>query len=62
MQIEALDLNFLIRPNSLNFGTVRNCFMFQELFVGFDVFQTVFFVLPDLLSDFLCVVTIACSR
>ena len=35
LQIEALDLNFLIRPNSLNFGTVRNCFLLQELFVCF---------------------------
>ena len=32
---EALDLNFLIRPNSHNFGTVRNCFMLQELFAWF---------------------------
>ena len=35
LPIEALDLNFLIRPNSHNFGTVRNCFMLQELFAWF---------------------------
>ena len=39
MQIEALDLNILIRPNSHNFGTVRNCFMLQELFAWFLMFS-----------------------
>ena len=42
MQIEALDLNFLIRPNSLNFGTVRNCFMLQELIACFWSFPRPF--------------------
>ena len=32
---EALDQNFLIRPNSHSFGTIRNCFMLQELFAWF---------------------------
>ena len=32
---QALDLDFLIRPNPHNFGTVRNSFMLQELFVWF---------------------------
>ena len=35
LQIEALDLKILIRPNSHNFGTVRNYFVLQELFVWF---------------------------
>ena len=38
LKIEALDLNFLIRPNSHNSGTVRNCFMLQELFAWFCCF------------------------
>ena len=39
LQIKALELNFLIRPNSHNFGTVRNCFVLQELFVWFWCFS-----------------------
>ena len=34
----------------------------KSYLLGFDVFRTIFFVLPDLSSDFLCVVTIAYLR
>ena len=34
MRSEALDLNFLIRPNSHNFGAVRNCFRQSVLNFG----------------------------
>ena len=39
--IEALDLNFLIRPNWLNFGTVR-IFLLQQLIVCFRSFSRSF--------------------
>ena len=48
LQIKALDLNFLIRPNSLNFGTVRIFLCCKSYFLNFDVFRIVFFDLSDL--------------
>ena len=59
LQMEALDLNFLKRPNLPNFGIVRNYFMLQELITCFRSFSRSF--LRFFLHDCLCVVTIACS-
>ena len=54
LQIEALDLNFLIRPNPPNFGTVRNCLMWQELIACFRSF-------PKSFIRFFCVSAYVCN-
>ena len=44
---------------AIEYSECTACY-FESL--GFDVFRIVFFILSDLLSDCLCVVTIACLR